>query len=106
MVIDTRDIFFQADPFASLGDAGSAKQDLLFVEEVAQYTNTLPDELRAINIGASWRYKMHTVPCYGSDLVKPDKIIDRPILCSGTVIGNRNGIHHSVGHHIQQINGL
>jgi len=93
MVIDTRDIFFQADPFASLGDAGNAKQDLLFVEEVAQYTNTLPDKLRAINIGASGRYKSHSVPCYGSDLVKAEDIADRPILCSGTVIGSRNGIH-------------
>lgn len=93
MVIDTRDIFFQSDPFASLGDADVAQQDLMFVEEVAQYTNTLPDKLRAINIGASGRYKWFTKPCYGSDAVAAAKIIDRPILCSGTVIGNRHGIH-------------
>lgn len=93
MVIDTRDIFFQKDPFASLGDAQDARHELMFVEEVAQYTNTLPDRSRAIDIGASGRYKMHTIPCYGSALVAPEKIIDRPILCSGTVIGNRNGIH-------------
>jgi len=93
MVIDTRDIFFQQDPFASLEDADDARQDLMFVEEVAQYTKTLPDELRAINIGASGMYKYHTIPCYGQNQVAPQKIIDRPILCSGTVIGNRNGIH-------------
>ncbi|KAL7498096.1 hypothetical protein ACHAWT_009858 [Skeletonema menzelii] len=93
MVIDTRDIFFQKDPFASLGDADDAQQDLMFVEEVAQYTNTLPDKIRAINIGASGRYKHHTIPCYGSDLVTAEKIIDRPMLCSGTVIGSKNGTH-------------
>jgi hypothetical protein len=92
VIIDTHDIFFQADPFTSLGDAGNAKQDLLFVEEVAQYTNTLPDKF-ALNIGASVRYKSHSVPCYGLDLVKAEDIAERPILlCSGTVIGSRNGI--------------
>jgi hypothetical protein len=93
MVIDTRDIFFQANPFLSLGDANDARYDLMFVEEVAQHTNTLPDKSRAINIGASGRYKYYTLPCYGKDNVAPQKLVDRPMLCSGTVIGNRNGIH-------------
>lgn len=93
MVIDTRDIFFQADPFVSLGHANDAQHDLMFVEEVAQYTNPLPDKLRAINIGASGRYKWFTTPCYGQENVAPQKLLDRPMLCSGTVIGNRNGIH-------------
>ena len=93
MVIDTRDIFFQADPFVSLGSVHDAEQDLMFVEEVAQYSKTLNDTSRAINIGASHRYKYFTVPCYGRDQVAPQRIIDRPMLCSGTVIGTRSGIH-------------
>jgi len=94
MVIDTRDIFFQADPFASLGDPKEATHDLLFVEEVAQYTNTLPETPhRATNIGESGRYKFHVNPCYGKENVKAYQLMDRPMLCSGTVIGTSDGIH-------------
>lgn len=94
MVIDTRDIFFQRDPFASLGEAKNAPHDLLFVEEVAAFTNTLPESPhRAVNIGQSLRYKHHVEPCYGKANVKIYELIHRPMLCSGTVIGTRDGIH-------------
>ena len=96
MVIDTRDIFFQQDPFASLGDPRYAKHDLLFVEEVAHYTNPLPDasnKHRATNIGESIRYKSHVEPCYGKENAKAYELLDRPMLCSGTVIGTATGIH-------------
>ncbi|KAL7536813.1 hypothetical protein ACHAWF_005572, partial [Thalassiosira exigua] len=94
MVIDTRDIFFQADPFASLGSPRAATHDLLFVEEVAKYTSTLPESPhRAINLGASGRYRAHVQPCYGKEAVRAYELVDRPILCSGTVIGTRDGMH-------------
>jgi hypothetical protein len=94
MVIDTRDIFFQADPFASLGDPNDATHDLLFVEEITQYTNTLPETPhRATNIGQSVRYKIHVDPCYGKENVRIHELVDRPMLCSGTVIGTSDGIH-------------
>jgi len=94
MVIDTRDIFFQSDPFALLGDASTAQYELQFVEEIASYTNTLPESThRAVNIGQSDRYKVHVQPCYGREKVKAYELLQRPMLCSGTVIGNRNGIH-------------
>ena len=41
MVIDTRDIFFQADPFTSLGDPMGATHDLLFVEEIGELLNAI-----------------------------------------------------------------
>ena len=94
MVIDTRDIFFQADPFASLGDPSKAKHDLLFVEEVAKYTNPIPESPdRADNLGESWRYRSHVNPCYGAENVNSNELMDRPILCSGTVIGTSDGMH-------------
>jgi hypothetical protein len=94
MVIDTRDIFFQRDPFSSLGKAEYAANDLLFVEEVASFTNTLPQTPhRAVNIGQSMRYKYHVEPCYGKSNVKAYELINRPMLCSGTVIGTSDGIH-------------
>lgn len=95
MVVDTRDIFFQADPFRGLGDPKGAEHDLFFVEEIATHSNTHPDEPhRAKNLGSSGRYRTHVIPCYGSDDVAAPQLVDRPMLCSGTVIGTvRGGIH-------------
>jgi len=103
MVVDTRDIFFQADPFASLGDpttttteaASGGQPDLLFVEEIAKYSNTMtmPEmSHRAVDLGESWRYKLRIEPCYGKEKVRAHELVDRPILCSGTVIGTRDGM--------------
>ncbi|KAL9186259.1 hypothetical protein ACHAXT_005497 [Thalassiosira profunda] len=94
MVIDTRDIFFQRDPFASLGNPSTAPHELMFVEEVASYTNTLPEAPhRAVNIGESVRYTYHVNPCYGRENIRAYELVDRPMLCSGTVIGTRGGVH-------------
>ena len=72
MVIDTRDIFFQSDPFKSLGNPNDALYELQFVEEIAQYTNPVVETQphRATNLGQSMRYKVHTNPCYGPENVK------------------------------------
>jgi len=101
MVLDTRDVFFQSNPFSTLpiilGSSNSnttTKHDLLFVEEIASYTNTIPEQShRATNIGQSHRYIYHTEPCYGKESVRANKLLDRPMLCSGTVLGTRAGMH-------------
>jgi hypothetical protein len=95
MVIDTRDVFFQSDPFASFDNPLLATHDLLFVEEISSHTNTLlPDSPhRATNLGRSVRYTSHVEPCYGADAVGARMLVDRPMLCSGTVIGTRDGMH-------------
>jgi len=109
MVLDTRDVFFQSNPFSALpiilgnsnnnnnnnNNTTTKHYDLLFVEEIASYTNTiLPEQLhRATNIGQSYRYIYHTEPCYGKKLVQANKLINRPMLCSGTVLGTRSGMH-------------
>ena len=94
MVIDTRDVFFQSDPFASLGDPSNATHDLMFVEEVASHTSTMPGSPhRATDLGRSARFRSHTEPCYGAAAVGASELADRPMLCSGTVIGTRGGMH-------------
>ena len=86
-MIDIRVIFFQADPFASLGDPHETTHDLLFVEEIAQYTNMLPKTPHQdINIGESGRYNVDVNPCYGKNDVKAYQLMYCPILCLGTMI--------------------
>jgi hypothetical protein len=94
MVLDTRDVFFQSNPFTALMGNNTMKHDLLFVEEIASYTNTIPEQShRATNIGQSHRYIYHTEPCYGKESVQANKLRNRPMLCSGTVLGTRAGMH-------------
>ena len=94
MVLDTRDVLFQSNPFTALMGNNKMKHDLLFVEEIASYTNTIPEQShRATNIGQSHRYIYHTEPCYGKESVQANKLRNRPMLCSGTVLGTRAGMH-------------
>jgi hypothetical protein len=93
LVMDTRDAFFQAKPFASLPDPSKSPYDLLFIEEIAQHTCPDPhakNNWRWYNIKDNFRYKPHTELCYGVNHWLPYG--DRPVLCSGTTIGNRAGI--------------
>ncbi len=107
MVLDTRDVFFQSDPFASLGNVKYATHDLLFVEEISDHTNTLPSSRphRATNIGNSHRFTRHTVPCYGEDVVRAHELSNRPMLCSGTVIGSRRGMHRFLSVLVDEFRG-
>ena len=81
--MDTRDVFFKSNPFTAtlLGNYNTTSNDLLFVEEIGQ-------SHRATNIGQS-----HTEPCYGKEIVQANKLRDRPMLCSCTVLGTRAGMH-------------
>jgi hypothetical protein len=89
--MDTRDIFFQAHPFASLPSPEETKEDLLFIEEIAPHTNPKPDDpKRSFVIGNSF-YVGRTEHCYGKEHFAD--YFNRPILCSGTIIGTRNGMH-------------
>jgi len=89
LVMDTRDVFFQSTPFASLGDAITSPIDLYFVEEIAPHTSPDPNPKRSF-IAGNFRNRAHTVPCYGEE--KYNEYSQRPVLCSGTVIGNRDGM--------------
>jgi len=90
LVMDTRDLFFQADPFASLPPPKEAKQDLLFIEEIAKHTSPLDDPKRWFKLGNA-RFMSRVGPCYGRSTFKA--YAERPVLCSGTVIGTRRGMH-------------
>lgn len=90
LVLDTRDTFFQSDPLLALGEASTATVNLLFVEEVAPHTSPLKDPSRSF-VAGNPRNDAHTIGCYGRD--KYDHYGERPVLCSGTVIGTRAGMH-------------
>jgi len=89
LVMDTRDLFFQAHPFSSLGDASTSDIDLYFVEEIAPHSSPDPNPTRSF-IAGNFRNRAHTVPCYGKE--RYEAYSQRPVLCSGTVIGNRAGM--------------
>lgn len=90
MVMDTRDLFFQAHPFKALPLPDKSDADLLFVEEIAPHTSPDPNPVRSF-VAGNFRNRAHTVPCYGKE--RYEMYAKRPVLCSGTVIGNRKGIH-------------
>ena len=90
LVADTRDLFFQAHPFRALPPPDAAPHDLLFVEEISSHASLQPAAHRWYDIGANGRYKGHTEPCYGRDHWRA--FADRPVLCSGTVVGTRAGM--------------
>jgi hypothetical protein len=92
MVMDTRDIFFQGNPFKDplITTMPYASANLLFIEEIAPYTCPDPDPIRSF-VAGNIRSQVHVVPCYGKETFSIYS--KRPVLCSGTVIGNREGIH-------------
>jgi hypothetical protein len=93
LIMDTRDAFFQRHPFSGLHDAATSPYDLLFIEELSKHT--VPDEFmndpaRYYTVDNSGFMKGHRGACYeGYHL----EFLDRPVLCSGTVIGTREGMH-------------
>ncbi len=88
LVMDTRDLFFQAHPFKDLPSPHRTDADLLFIEEIAPHTCPIDDPKRSF-ISGNFRNKAHIVPCYGN--IEYDQYSKRPVLCSGTVIGTREG---------------
>lgn len=89
LIMDTRDVFFQSDPFEGLGSAKSAEKNLLFIEEISPLTSPDPDPARSF-VAGNFRSMAHTLPCYGSRAQSAYK--SRPVLCSGTIIGTRDGM--------------
>jgi hypothetical protein len=92
MVMDTRDLFFQSHPFQRLPNPTTPPppHELLFIEEIAPHSCKDPNPIRSF-IAGNFRNRAHTVPCYGVE--KYDTYSSRPVLCSGTVIGTRQGMH-------------
>lgn len=92
LVMDTRDILFQNDPFQGLPDPALAQENLLLIEELGLHTNPLPqDPRRAFALGSSGRYADKTSHCYGVNHYA--SYYYRPVLCSGTIIGTREGMN-------------
>ena len=115
LVMDTRDVFFQAHPFASLPSAlevdgigkgndnenGNEVADLLFIEEIAAHSSPVPEPHRYFQLGNP-RYRGRTTPCYGRNHM--EKFAHRPVLCSGTIIGTRNGMHRFLSVLVDEFN--
>ena len=116
LVMDTRDIFFQAHPFASLPSAlevdgignkgndnenGNEVANLLFIEEIAAHSSPVPEPHRYFQLGNP-RYRGRTTPCYGRNHM--EKFAHRPVLCSGTIIGTRNGMHRFLSVLVDEFN--
>lgn len=61
----------------------------MLIEEISPYSSPVNDSTRSF-IAGNTRNEIHTVPCYGL----PSYAIyrQRPVLCSGTIIGTREGI--------------
>ena len=49
-----------------------------------------PNPIRSF-IAGNFRNAAHIIPCYGKN--KYDPYAKRPVLCSGTVLGTREGMH-------------
>ena len=101
LVMDTRDIFFQAHPFDSLPAPESSDYDLLFVEEISKHTCPVPNKCephRYYVLDNSF-YKGNDKHCYGK---YHEHFKDRPVLNSGTIIGNRKGMHRFLSVYVDQ----
>jgi hypothetical protein len=75
-----------------MGSASSSPVDLLFVEEVSPYTLPEGTDAQRGFVAGNIRSQVHTVPCYGKPSFQLYR--DRPVLCSGSVIGTRTGMLH------------
>ena len=117
LVMDTRDVFFQAQPFASLPSASTVDgtkngddndhsyvdgvADLLFIEEIAAHSSPVAEPHRFFQLDNP-RYSSRTVPCYGRNHMR--KFASRPVLCSGTIVGTRNGMHRFLSVLVDEFN--
>ena len=90
LVMDTRDVFFQENPFHGLGDPLTSVVNLYFSEELSPNTSVDSNPIRSFVAGNTRNYQ-HIVPCYGAENYKPYS--NRAVLCSGTIIGNRIGVN-------------
>ena len=96
LVVDVRDTFFQGHPFAAIRTsypyspaADVVDPDLFFIEEISPYSSSDPNPKRSF-ISNNHRNYIHTVPCYGEE----EFLIygSRPVLCSGSVFGTKDGL--------------
>jgi hypothetical protein len=102
LVMDTRDAFFQRHPFSSLHDAATSPYDLLFIEELSKHTvpvEFVNDPARYYTVDNSGFMKGHRNTCHeGYHL----DFLDRPVLCSGTIIGTRQGMHRFLSVYVSE----
>lgn len=90
LVLDTRDVFFQGDPFQAIDDMKlSPLTQLIFIQEISPSTSPVNDSSRSF-IAGNQRSESHTVPCYGWTTFR--HYSHQPVLCSGTIFGTREGM--------------
>jgi hypothetical protein len=63
-----------------------SEKQLLLIEEISPYTSPVDDPRRSF-VAGNPRSGAHVVPCYGHPTYSTYN--KRPVLCSGTIIGNR-----------------
>ena len=92
LAMDTRDILFQRPPFTGMPHPDKSPYDLLFIEELAPYTQPQErDNPRTyVPTVSNGIYQGNEGGCYGHHYHQ--KYPERAILCSGTIIGNRRGM--------------
>jgi hypothetical protein len=91
LATDTRDLLFQRPPFAGLDPPDKSPFDLLFIEEIAPHSQPARENPRTnIRMISDGFFQGSDGGCYGHHY--HEKYPDRAILCSGTVIGNRQGM--------------
>lgn len=91
LAMDTRDILFQRPPFTGMPHPDKSPYDLLFIEELAPYTQPQRDNPRTyVPTVSNGIYQGNEGGCYGHHYHQ--KYPERAILCSGTIIGNRRGM--------------
>lgn len=91
LAMDTRDVFFQQPPFTGMPPPDQSPYDLLFIEEMAPYSQPKRDNPRqSTTVVSNGFYQGSRNGCYGHHY--HEKYPDRAILCSGTIIGNRKGM--------------
>lgn len=63
----------------------------MFIEEISPVSSPVSEKNRSF-VAGNPRSRSHTVPCYGKKTF--DIYTNKPVLCSGTIIGSRWGINH------------
>jgi hypothetical protein len=99
LVLDTRDVFFQAHPFLSLPPPDSSPYDLLFIEEISKHTCPKAEDPKRYYVLGNSYYQSSKERCYG-EYHKPFQ--DRPVLCSGTIVGTRKGVDRFLAVFVQE----
>jgi len=100
LVCDTRDLFFQANPFANLpSPPNTSPYELMFIEEISKHTCPKKNDPKRYYVLGTSFYQGRKGDCYGEYHLD---FMDRPVLCSGTIIGNRHGMERFLAVYVDE----